>query len=254
MALDPMNFISSPYGAAYPLPAGGAGNAVAPAAAVTPPHLKPWTEAELDEALFGCAEESWTDQTMRRILTSLAPQLQSRGFACGDPEDPALVTRFDSNHAAAHVTRRLAVQDPLGVADGRRLQANVVIGLVARLGASGLRSSGEVWQRSVRAVATVSLSIEYAASSGESLSGVQLLIAGLELVSCGSDLLVADVSQVTDWWRTACQVEALQSLRGRAPQLLPSLLPGLLGKPEEPRTLDELVENFVERCVSEMAP
>jgi hypothetical protein len=218
------------------------------------PVIPSWTAAALDQALFACAEEPWADQVLLTVLSTLAPMLRARGFTCAEPDEQRLSNQFDQDHVSTHVMRRLGVVDPLGVSDGQRLQANVGIGVMGRLGLAGTRAPDGVWTRSVRLVASVSLAIGYVGTSGERLAGGAPMLVNLSLVSTGCDLFVADTAQVAEWWRTTCGPDVLQSLRGHPPQLLPSLLPGLVGKPEEPQSLAQLLEDLVERCVAEMAP
>jgi hypothetical protein len=213
-----------------------------------------WTEADLDKVLFACAGEPWVDQVLEVVLATLAPLLLARGFGCREPENQTLARQFDNDQATALVMRQFEVIDPMGKVAGRRLQANASIGIMARFGAARPDMADGMWRRNVRAIGTVAVSIGFATATGEALPDAAAPIFSVSLISTGANLEVADVVELTDWWPVICGPAALHDPARPAPQMLPSLMPGLVGKSEEPRTLVQRLEDLVDRCVSEMAP
>lgn len=214
----------------HPIPSAAAGTTLRTASNI-------WTVADLDAALVDCIGESWADELTTKVFGVLAPMLRSRGFICAEPEKATCASQYDKDYAGIHAGRPLVMVDPIGAAEGRRLQANVGVGLIARMGASFTQSVTGIWQRSVRITTTMSASISYATPEGLPLPTSPEALSSVQLFSAGKDLHVSDIAQVTDWWRTANgmgALNALDALCGSGPLLA--------------------LEDMVERGLDKMAP
>lgn len=158
-----------------------------------------WTEGQLCDAFVAQAQLPWAVKIRTELLDTLTRALEDAGFKCGGDVDDHVRGEVDTEWLNVTARSLTLLDDPLGLAPDRRLQAEAAIELLGQFA-----DDAEVEARRrkpVHLTVRLSLIISFVTPSGEPFTPTSRaedpLVLGL--VQFGWDKQAPEISTLTAW-------------------------------------------------------